>query len=571
MTILLETIQVLIFVSYACISLCVFEVFCKSRKHFNEFFLPNFLIITYGLFLMLCAITHVLSINGGLYYEISLFLCMIDSLVAAVTTVYMRQSITEYISMRVNTTNYHKNKTISSLLEGYELKISAIGNEIVSGTIKGKEDIRGLYIYGEIKTGGIVQIDNNSYRISHSSSLNIDVWENTDPEQSLQDDSPVVIYGHNITNEIRASRTKEKLIKSRMDLCLSTAHDIRTPMFTVKFLSDTVSQCMSLSEEVRPHMEEIGVNVDLLDMICSQMMDAGRLLSGESMQPTLTSTDIRENVNRMSLISKYINQHKLDLYFNVTDNVPIRIVTDNGWAFQIIMNYVTNALKYTHSGYVELNIDYREETLIIKVTDSGLGIPDNLKKTIFDTFVTLDENKNTSKGVGLYSVATKVKTLGGKYGVSDNKENGSIFWCEIPCKKYITALSDSPRNQKKILIVDDLPIVRKIITKSLSGHELYTCVNGKEALEEMKKRQFDIVLMDVNMPIMNGIDCVVEFRRIEKDLNREFRQVIACISANSHNPNGIFDYMLGKPIDFKMLHYITIINSKRYSYYEGTQ
>lgn len=554
---LLKIVQILIFLSYALISLCVFETFFKSRKYFHNFFLPNFLVITYGLFLMLCAITHILSISeSGIYYDIFLILCMIDSLVAAITTVYMRDSIQQYVSMRVNTTNYYKNQFISSLMDGYDLKISVIGNEIVSGTIKDKEDINGLYISGQVETGGVIEINNDIYRILHVSPLNVDVREHMVIEESLENNRPLIVYGHNITKEIRASQIKEKIIKSRMDLCMSTAHDIRTPMFTVKFLSDTVSQCMSLSEEVRPHMEEIGVNVDLLDMICSQMMDAGRLLSGESMQPTLSSTDIRENVNRMRLISKYINQNKLELNFNVASNVPKRIITDNGWTFQIIMNYVTNALKYTHSGFVHLNIDYNEGNLIIKVKDSGLGIPDEFKKSIFDTFVTLNENKDTSKGVGLYSVATKVKTLGGTYGVLDNEGRGSIFWCEIPAPKDRRTLSNNHKSKKSILIVDDLPIVRKIIQRAVSGHEIYTRINGKEALEEMKSKEFDLVLMDVGMPVMNGIECVEKFRKIEKTLNREKRQIIACISANSHNPGGIFDYMLGKPIDFKMLHFI---------------
>ena len=93
-------LQILVFISYACISTIVFETFCRSRKYYNDKFFPNFLIITYVLFLMLCAITHLLSITGGLYFNISLTLCAIDSLIAACTTIYMRPSIIEYISMR---------------------------------------------------------------------------------------------------------------------------------------------------------------------------------------------------------------------------------------------------------------------------------------------------------------------------------------------------------------------------------------------------------------------------------------------------------------------------------------
>lgn len=502
---------------------------------------------------MLCAITHLLSLSRGFWYHFFLILCMIDSLIAAVTTIYMRSSILEYLSLRVNTANKSRNKMIASLLEGYDLKITVFENHIISGTIKSIDQVNGLLVSGEIRCGEMIKIAGAVYRVSHASPINVNVQEIDDPEQAFDSDRTLVVYGHDITEESRAADVKEKIIKSRMDLCMSTAHDIRTPMFTVKFLSDTMLQCLSLSEEVRPYVEEIGINVDLLDMICSQMMDAGRLLSGDSMQPTLSSFDIRQTTNRMRVISKYINNNNLKLSFIVDDSVPLRIVSDCGWIFQIIMNYVTNALKYTHNGYMAFLIDYIGGSLMIKVTDSGIGIPDESKNDIFKTFVTLHKNIDTSKGVGLYSIATKVSTLGGTYGVGNNEPcGGSIFWCTIPAPKDGRPYSKDNR-VRTILIVDDSPIVRKIIAAAISEHEVNTSHNGQEALREMIKREFDLVLMDVTMPVMSGVECVKEFRSLEKKLGRIKRQKIACISANSDNPGGIFDYHLGKPIDFKML------------------
>ena len=550
----LEVVQFMIFLSYSCISIIIFSIFCKSRKYYHNKFQPNFLVITYVLFLMLCAITHILPKDSPIFFFF-LVLCMIDSLLAAGTTIYLRSSILEYLSLRVSRTNYLKNETILGLLEGYDMKVSTSNDIIISGEIKNITNPIGMKIRGHIENGNNVEIGDNIYNVSYFSPIN--VLFNGD-EEDIGHDNTILLYGRDVTSEVKESNSRENLLKSRMNLCLSTAHDIRTPMFTVKVLCDNICQRMNIPPDLRNSLDEMAINIELLDTICTEMMDTGRLLSGEPMNHTLTSISILDNVKRIEIISKYINTKKLDLFFKISSDFPQRVISDNGWIFQIILNFVTNAIKYTECGHIRIDISYVNGHVEISVSDTGMGISDSQKELIFQSFHTVNESVDTGKGIGLYSVATKVEILNGTYGVRDNDPHGSVFWCSIPCEQDIRSVSIGDMSIKSILVVDDLPIARKIITRTLSYHNIEERTNGKDGLEAMIDKEYDLVLMDIGMPIMDGLEATKRFRKLEHTLNRDKRQMIACISATSDNPGGIFDYILGKPIDFKFLDYILI-------------
>ena len=548
----LRFIQFLIFLSYSCISIIVFDIFFKSRKYYHNKFQPNFLVITYGLFLMLCAITHLLP-HKSPEFVFFLVLCMIDSLLAAGTTVYLRSSIVEYLSLRVSRTNYLKNETILGLLEGYDMKVSCNNGIIVSGEIRNVPNPIGMEIIGNIETGNNIEIGDSIYKVAYFSPMHVLLNED---EENVIFENTILLYGKEVTSEVKALNSRENLLKSRMNLCLSTAHDIRTPMFTVKVLCDNMCQKMDVPSNIRSNLDEIAINIELLDTICSEMMDTGRLLSGETMNYTPTSISIFDHIKRIEIISKYINTKNLDIVFKISDEFPRRIICDNGWIFQIILNFVTNAIKYTECGHIHVYISYEDENIKIVVSDTGIGISDSQKKLVFESFHTVNNSVDTGKGIGLYSVATKVDILNGTYGVYDNNPSGSVFWCVIPCEKDRKSIQFGDISVKSILVVDDLPIARKIVARTLSYHNIEERHNGKDALEAMIEKEYDLVLMDIGMPIMDGLEATTKFRKLEHTLNRDKRQMIACISATSDNPGGIFDYILGKPIDFKFLDYI---------------
>ena len=111
----------------------------------------------------------------------------------------------------------------------------------------------------------------------------------------------------------------------------------------------------------------------------------------------------------------------------VGKNVPGSLLTDVEWVWQILMNLVTNAAKYTYKGLVEVFISYRDENLELRVRDTGIGMDDTQKAVVFDKFFTHQKYSHSSHGIGLYSIKAKVDILGGSCAISDNPGGGSVF------------------------------------------------------------------------------------------------------------------------------------------------
>lgn len=134
----------------------------------------------------------------------------------------------------------------------------------------------------------------------------------------------------------------------------------------------------------------------------------------------------------------------------IRDCVPVSLLTDVEWVWQILMNLITNAAKYTYKGHINVYVDYRDAHLELRVEDTGIGIDDSHKEAVFDQYVTHQKYGHISHGIGLHSVKMKVDALGGSCEISDNIGGGSIFevWHEtnahdaelLVCGKYRTAL-----------------------------------------------------------------------------------------------------------------------------------
>ena len=217
----------------------------------------------------------------------------------------------------------------------------------------------------------------------------------------------------------------------------------------------------------------------------------------------------------------FVNENQLSIDWD--ENLETLVATDPYNVGQISSNLVNNALKFTKRGQITVQVDrhispHAEFMIELRVTDTGIGIPDKFLKHIFDDFTTLDNSyTRTSSGVGLGLgiVRRMVAALNGTMGVNSHEGAGSTFWVHIPVQKVPkdsliehAEEQDLPLYQTlKILMVEDNDINRFVLREMLinEGHQVVEAENGKIAIDTLEEGNFDVILMDISMPIMDGV------------------------------------------------------------------
>jgi len=285
-------------------------------------------------------------------------------------------------------------------------------------------------------------------------------------------------------------------------------------------------------------------------------------------------TDVRELVSKCSRVLRQMsssNRH-VNVCFCVGEDVAEMIITDGTLLWDIMVNFLSNACKFTTEGTIHLSVSKSDQhgkppTLLLTVTDTGKGIPEEKRGDLFKPFAQLQSNAGGS-GLGLASVAMQTKALGGSCGVSSNEPNGSKFWAQVP---YIPAMSAVPTHAKtlsashmkglSVLLIEDTHVVRRLATTLLTkvGAVVYQAENGVEGLAMMKESEFSIVLSDMMMPVMDGLECICEFRCWEAQHRPDRHQTICLLTAQASTSIraqaeeiGV-DHVMPKPINVPMV------------------
>ncbi len=330
----------------------------------------------------------------------------------------------------------------------------------------------------------------------------------------------------------------EKANRAKSDFLSSMSHEIRTPLNAIVGLSEDMQSRSNCPDDMKQDLDDVVNASKTLLEIVGNIIDINKIES-EKMEMVEVPYNFKEEIETLSRICcTRIGEKPIEFHLNMAEDIPYELIGDKTHIKQIVNNLLTNAIKYTDKGNINLNIRCINKddtcTLFITVQDTGHGIKKEDIDKLFTKFERLDVEKNTStEGTGLGLAITKhlVNAMGGKINVQSIYKSGSIFMVTIPQK--ISKMSDTcvktsvskeitnnvDYSNMTILVVDDNKLNIKVALRSLNGlnfKEIDTCYNGQECLDKVNSgKHYDCILMDIMMPVMNGEEALKKLQEID--------------------------------------------------------
>ncbi|WP_419765180.1 MAG: ATP-binding protein [Arcobacter sp.] len=402
-------------------------------------------------------------------------------------------------------------------------------------------------------------------------------------EKVLEKTNELTVINHNLEDEInkRTETLREALIQAQnADKVKSTflanmSHEIRTPLNSIIGFSQILSQSSELSTNNTKYANVIETSAKSLLSIINDILDISKIESGNfdiSLKET-NINDIGEHV--FDLFTNRAQEKKIDLSFNMDNEIPLCVFTDGARIRQVLSNFISNAIKFTPElGKIDFNISLisRKNSRVrirFLVKDSGIGIPEDKVENIFQPFIQVENESNRQyegTGLGLSICTHIINSLDSKIEVTSSIGNGSSFWFDLTLEICST---NSAKNKKlkdldkdvtfkgNILVAEDNPANQELIKYLLEmlGVDFSLASNGQEAVDMYKQnREYDLILMGINMPVLDGISAFQEIIAYEKE-NSLKHVPVSALTANAIKGdkekflNLGMDYYLSKPID----------------------
>ncbi len=332
-----------------------------------------------------------------------------------------------------------------------------------------------------------------------------------------------------------AKSAAEKLSKIKSQFISTISHELRTPLYGVIGISSLLLENENRSESDIKLLDSLKISADYLLNLVNKVLKISKIDSEE--------TDLAKTPTNLFSLSKNILQSfdyqsaekENELLLEYNDNIPYMVNLDPLRISEILINLIGNAIKFTENGKIWLriqlrSIDSKDVRIRIEVEDTGIGIPDDQKEYIFEEFSqagSVYENKQGT-GLGLSIVRNLAQKMGSTIHFESHKNTGTKFYFDLDLK-ISDQLNETNKNSVnpetngslnyKILVAEDNKI-NQLVTKNLLKTIGCTCIiveNGSEAVEILKKEAFDLVLMDINMPILNGMQATLEIRKFDNN------------------------------------------------------
>ena len=338
--------------------------------------------------------------------------------------------------------------------------------------------------------------------------------------------------------ELEKARSRaEQSDKLKSAFLANMSHEIRTPLNAIVGFSDLLMVTED-QEEKEEFIQIINANNELLLKLINDILDLSKIEAG-SVELKYEDFDLAVYFNELaaSMHRRVVNPQVRLVPLNPYETCTVRL--DKNRLAQILTNFVTNAIKYTSKGTIEMGYEKIDENIRLYVRDTGIGIPEDKKDKVFHRFEKLDEFAQGT-GLGLSICKAIVEACRGEIGFESEFDKGSLFWAVLPCQfdsvdseptssrrnnekdadnENVLDSEETKKVPKRVLVVEDIQSNFFLVSSILKNKcQLLHAPNGLEAVEIVRTQPVDLVLMDMKMPVMDGRTATSEIRKFNAEI-----------------------------------------------------